>query len=86
METYGKKRHDTPGQKDHQIRSRRLQSTRTKLRRRDHTTTTTGKTRGRSIMNDEELLNKPVKELTPEQLQKGIKTIQKDLKEEATQA
>lgn len=37
-------------------------------------------------MNDEELLNKPVKELTPEQLQKGIKTIQKDLKEEATQA
>lgn len=86
METYGKKRHDTSGQKDHQKRSRRLQSTRTKLRRSNHTTPRTSKTGARSIMKDEELLNTPVKELTPEQLQKGIKTIQKDLKEEATQA
>lgn len=32
-------------------------------------------------MTEKELLNKPIKELNPEQLQKGIKLIQKELAE-----
>lgn len=35
---------------------------------------------GDGIMSEEELLEKPVKELSGEELQRGIKIIQKDLK------
>jgi len=35
-------------------------------------------------MTEQELLDTPIKELTQEQLQKGLKIIQKDLTEEAT--
>jgi len=37
-------------------------------------------------MDKQELLNTPVGELEPEQLEKGIKTVQKNLEQEASEA